>query len=46
MPEPTCSAHWLADPRFASAVEDFLAQEGAGISAYVDELKEHSPYKG
>ncbi len=46
MPEPTCSAHWLADPRFAGAVEDFLAQEGAGISAYVDELKEHSPYKG
>jgi uncharacterized protein len=39
------SAHWLAHPRFARAVEDFLRREGAGITRYVDELCEHSPFK-
>ena len=39
------SAHWLAHPRFARAVEDFLQREGAGITRYVDELCEHSPFK-
>ena len=39
------SVHWLAHPRFARAVEDFLRREGAGITRYVDELCEHSPFK-
>jgi predicted N-acyltransferase len=46
LPVRTWSAHWLADARFASAVEDFLAQEGAGVEAYLDELNERSPFKG
>ncbi len=45
MPVTTCSAHWLADPRFASAVNDFLQREGAGVQAYVDELSERNPFK-
>jgi hypothetical protein len=45
LPVATHSAHWLAHPEFAQAVQAFLAQEGAGISDYVDELKEHSPFK-
>ena len=45
MPVVTRSAHWIADPRFASAVEDFLQREGAHVGAYVDELNEHSPFK-
>lgn len=45
MPVKTCSAHWLADPRFASAVSDFLRREGAGVGAYVDELNERNPFK-
>lgn len=45
LPTPTRSAHWLAHPRFNEAVADFLAQEGQGIAAYVDELREHSPFK-
>jgi predicted N-acyltransferase len=44
-PEPTRSAHWLAHPRFARAVEDFLAREGEGVAAYLDELQERSPFK-
>jgi len=45
MPVPTCSAHWLADERFAHAVEDFLQREGAGVAAYVNELTDRTPFK-
>jgi predicted N-acyltransferase len=45
MPVETLSAHWLAHPRFAGAVESFLEREGAGIARYIDELCEHSPFK-
>jgi len=45
LPVKTVSAHWLADPRFASAVSDFLQREGAGVGAYVDELNERNPFK-
>jgi predicted N-acyltransferase len=45
MPVETVSAHWLADPRFARAVEQFLEREGAGITRYVDELRDHSPFR-
>lgn len=42
----TChSAHWLIDPRFARAVEDFLTRERSGVAAYVDELHKHGPYR-
>jgi uncharacterized protein len=45
MPVETLSAHWLAHPRFARAVESFLEREGAGVARYVNELCEHSPFK-
>jgi predicted N-acyltransferase len=45
MPVETLSAHWLADQRFARAVEQFLEREGTGTSKYVNELCEHSPFK-
>ncbi len=45
LPVQTASAHWLADERFADAVADFLAREGAGVAAYVDELTERSPFR-
>ncbi len=45
LPVGTFSAHWLRDERFASAVADFLAAEGQGVSEYVDELRERSPFK-
>ncbi len=45
LPVETFSAHWLAHPRFARAVEDFLRREDAGIERYVNELCEHSPFK-
>jgi predicted N-acyltransferase len=45
MPVRTFSAHWLRHPRFAEAVEQFLASERAGIGDYVGELRERSPFK-
>jgi predicted N-acyltransferase len=45
LPEPTCSFHWLAHPAFNRAVDEFLEQEGAHISAYVDELNERTPFR-
>ncbi len=45
LPVETLSAHWLAHPRFARAIEQFLEREGAGMARYVDELSEHSPFK-
>ncbi|MEK0434816.1 MAG: hypothetical protein RL369_865 [Pseudomonadota bacterium] len=45
LPQPTWSAHWLAHPAFSDAVERFLRQEGRGMSAYMDELNERSPFK-
>ena len=45
LPVETHSAHWLAHPRFARAIEDYLQRETAGIARYVDELNEHSPFR-
>jgi predicted N-acyltransferase len=45
LPVETHSAHWLAHPSFASAIEDYLSRERAGIARYVDELNEHSPFR-
>ena len=45
LPVKTQSAHWLAHPEFADAVERFLEREQSGIAQYVDELNDHSPYK-
>ena len=45
MPVSTHSAHWLADPRFANAVEQFLEREGAGVDNYLSHLDERNPFK-
>jgi uncharacterized protein len=45
MPTVTRSAHWLAHPAFSDAVAQFLDNETNHIHAYVDELREHNPFK-
>jgi len=45
LPVETHSAHWLAHPRFAAAIEDFLLRESHGVAAYMDELNERTPFK-
>jgi predicted N-acyltransferase len=45
MPVKTTSAHWLAHPAFADAVEQFLQREGRGIENYMEHLEERSPFR-
>ena len=45
LPETTSSFHWLAHPAFNRAVDEFLSEEGAHISAYVDELNDRTPFR-
>jgi predicted N-acyltransferase len=45
LPVQTWSAHWLAHPQFARAIDDFIAREGAGVESYLDELNERRPFK-
>ncbi|MDQ6639002.1 MAG: GNAT family N-acetyltransferase [Pseudomonadota bacterium] len=45
LPVQTWSAHWLAHPQFARAIDDFIAREGAGVESYLDELNERGPFK-
>nr|WP_310309109.1 GNAT family N-acetyltransferase [Hydrogenophaga laconesensis] len=45
LPVKTTSAHWLAHPAFADAVERFLQREGQGIGHYLDHLALRNPLK-
>jgi predicted N-acyltransferase len=45
LPVKTTSAHWLAHPSFADAVERFLEREGAGIESYMEDLERRNPFK-
>ncbi len=45
LPQKTWSAHWLAHPAFADAIERFLARESNGIASYMDELNERNPFR-
>ena len=45
LPLMTHSAHWLAHPAFADAVQRFLDREGAGVQHYLDDLRQRSPFR-
>ena len=45
LPVQTTSAHWLAHPAFADAVERFLERESAGIESYLEHLDGRSPFR-
>jgi predicted N-acyltransferase len=45
LPQKTWSAHWLAHPAFADAVERFLERESGGIDDYISELNERNPFR-
>ena len=46
LPIKATSAHWLAHPAFAEAVQRFLDREGQGIENYMEDLGRRSPLKG
>jgi predicted N-acyltransferase len=45
LPVQASSAHWLAHPAFAEAVERFLEREGQGVEGYLEELQGRSPFR-
>ena len=45
LPVKTHSLHWLAEPRFADAVAEYLIEEGEEIDRYRELLGEHSPFR-
>jgi len=45
LPVRSSSAHWMANPAFAQAVERALDQEQSAIGDYLAELDQHSPFK-
>ena len=45
LPSPTASAHWLAHPAFADAVQRFLDRESLGMQDYLQELALRSPLR-
>ncbi len=44
-PTITWSQHWLADPRFMEAVEDFLRRETPAVEAYRDDCASYLPFR-
>jgi predicted N-acyltransferase len=44
-PVVTRSAHWIRDPRFRDAVDDYLTRETEGIAFYLDELADRTPFR-
>ncbi|MBK1716768.1 GNAT family N-acetyltransferase [Thiocystis violacea] len=45
LPTATWSAHWIADPRFGSAISGFLESETKSMDSYLAEMRGHSPYR-
>lgn len=45
LPVRTYSAHWLREPAFQRAVEDFLVRESQGIDRVITDLEAHSPFR-
>lgn len=44
-PTATWSAHWIADRRFARAIEHFLVEERAAVERYMNDVREHTPFR-
>jgi uncharacterized protein len=44
-PTITWSAHYLAEPRFREAIQDFLEREAPTVDAYAEEIDRHTPFR-
>ena len=45
LPMKTCSAHYIANPAFREAVEDYLQRERAYVDRDIAILSDHSPFR-
>ena len=44
-PRLTHSAHFIGEPRFRTAIADYLQREGVAIDEYAAGIREHVPYR-
>lgn len=44
-PALTRSAHFIVEPRFRSAIADYLAREGRSVDAYAEAVRAHVPFR-
>ena len=44
LPEPTYSAHWIADPGFRDAVSRFLDEERSYVEEDIAHVEQRSPF--
>lgn len=44
-PNTTYSAHWIKNPQFRQAIDNFLQQEQEHIGQYKNSMQAHSPFK-
>lgn len=44
-PNTTYSAHWIKNPQFRQAIDDFLQHEQEHIGNYTNSMQAHSPFK-
>jgi len=44
-PTATWSAHWIADPRFRRAIDNYLDEERAAVDQYMSQVQEHLPFR-
>ncbi len=45
LPTPTYSLHYIADPGFRAAVEDYLERERSAVDEEIEFLLEHGPFR-
>jgi len=43
-PTATWSAHFIADPRFARAIRQYLVEEAKAVDAYMRDVRSHLPF--
>ncbi len=45
VPSNTWSMHWIVDPRFRTAIGDYLRRESAHVDEYARDIDTHVPYR-
>jgi hypothetical protein len=45
LPTPAYSAHWLAHPAFADAIDRYLQREAVGLADYMADLESRQPLR-
>jgi uncharacterized protein len=45
VPSNTWSMHWIVDPRFRTAIGDYLRRESVHVDEYARDIDTHVPYR-